>query len=59
VKRLKKLNINPNTYYLNKASFIKATAKSFDYAILEKTKQINAVKLNIPWSYLGRFGKKY
>ncbi len=42
-----------NTYYLNKASFIKATAKSFDYAILEKTKQTNAIKLNIPWSDLG------
>ena len=38
---------------LNKASFIKATAKSFDYAILEKTKQINAINLDIPWSDLG------
>ena len=44
---------NDNTYYLNKASFIKATAKSFDCAILEKTKQINAIKLDIPWSDLG------
>ena len=42
-----------NTYYLNKASFSKASAKSFDYAILEKTKKINAIKLNIPWSDLG------
>jgi mannose-1-phosphate guanylyltransferase/mannose-6-phosphate isomerase len=42
-----------NTYYLNIASFIKATAKSFDYAILEKTKHINAIKLDIPWSDLG------
>ncbi len=42
-----------NTYYLNKASFIEATAKSFDYAILEKTKQINSIKLDIPWSDLG------
>ena len=32
---------------------MKATAKSFDYAILEKTKQINAIKLDIPWSDLG------
>ena len=31
----------------------KATAKSFDYAILEKTKNINAIKLDIPWSDLG------
>jgi mannose-1-phosphate guanylyltransferase len=42
-----------NTYYLNKASFIKATAKSFDYAILEKSKHINAIKLDITWSDLG------
>ena len=34
--QLKKQNIKSNTYYLNKASFIKATAKSFDYAILRK-----------------------
>ena len=42
-----------NTYYLNKSSFVKSVEKSFDYAILEKTKQINAVKLDIPWSDLG------
>ncbi|MDC3204183.1 sugar phosphate nucleotidyltransferase [Candidatus Pelagibacter sp.] len=48
-----KAKYKANTYYLNKASFLKATAKSFDYAILEKTKQINAIKLHIPWSDLG------
>jgi mannose-1-phosphate guanylyltransferase/mannose-6-phosphate isomerase len=48
-----KAKYKSNTYYLNKASFIKATAKSFDYAILEKTKNINAIKLDIPWSDLG------
>ena len=42
-----------NVYFLNKKSFIKTKAKSFDYAILEKTKEINAIKLNIPWSDLG------
>ncbi len=42
-----------NVYYLNKKSFVKATAKSFDYAILEKIKDIYAIKLNIPWSDLG------
>jgi mannose-1-phosphate guanylyltransferase len=31
----------------------KLQQKSFDYAILEKTKQINAIKLDIPWSDLG------
>ena len=42
-----------NTYYLNRASFIKSVEKSFDHAILEKTKNINAIKLDIPWSDLG------
>ncbi len=42
-----------NVYYLNKQAFSKANSKSFDYAILEKTKEINAIKLNIPWSDLG------
>ncbi|WP_440634115.1 sugar phosphate nucleotidyltransferase [Candidatus Pelagibacter sp. HIMB1485] len=53
VTAVNKAKYNSNTYHLNKASFIKATAKSFDYAILEKTKQINAIKLDIPWSDLG------
>jgi mannose-1-phosphate guanylyltransferase/mannose-6-phosphate isomerase len=53
IKAVNKAKYNSNTYYLNKASFIKATAKSFDYAILEKTKHINAIKLDIPWSDLG------
>ncbi len=42
-----------NTYYLNKKFFSRSPSKSFDYAILEKTKDINAIKLNIPWSDLG------
>ena len=53
VTAVSKAKLKNNTYYLNKASFVKATAKSFDRAILEKTKQINAIKLNIPWSDLG------
>ena len=48
-----KARIKDNTYYLNKTAFEKATAKSFDYAILEKIKNINAIKLDIPWSDLG------
>ena len=40
-------------YYLNKVWFSKSVAKSFDYAILEKTRDINAIKLDIPWSDLG------
>ena len=53
VNAVLKAKLKDNTYYLNKASFEKTKAKSFDYAILEKTKQINAIKLDIPWSDLG------
>ena len=53
VKSVTKAKLINHTYYLNKASFIKITSKSFDYAVLEKSKQINAIKLNIPWSDLG------
>ncbi len=42
-----------NVYYLNKKSFKKIQEKSLDYAILEKSKNINGIKLNIPWSDLG------
>ena len=58
-----------NVYYLNKKSFEKNNAKSFDYAVLEKSKNLNAIKLNIQWSDLGswkeickmygRYKKKY
>ena len=53
VKAVSKAKIKNNIYYLNKIFFNKATSKSFDYAILEKTKKINAIKLDIPWSDLG------
>ena len=53
VNAVLKAKLKDNTYYLNKTSFEKATAKSFDYAILERTKHINAIKLDIPWSDLG------
>ena len=45
--------ISKNVYYLNRKSFKKIQEKSFDYAILEKSKNINGIKLNIPWSDLG------
>ena len=38
-----------NVYHLNKKSFKKIQEKSFDYAILEKSKNINGIKLNISW----------
>ena len=50
---LNKSKYTNNTYYLNKSAFIKSVEKSFDYAILEKSKNINAIKLDIPWSDLG------
>ncbi len=52
-KATTKAKYKSNVYYLNKQAFTKATAKSFDYAILEKTKDINAIRLDIPWSDLG------
>ena len=42
-----------NVYHLGKHSFNKLKEKSFDYAILEKSNNINGIKLNIPWSDLG------
>ena len=45
--------ISKNACYLNKKSFKKIQEKSFDYAILEKSKNINGIKLNIPWTDLG------
>ena len=48
-----KSTIYKNVYHLNKDSFNKLKEKSFDYAILEKSKNINGIKLNIPWSDLG------
>ena len=48
-----KSNFKNNVYYLRMSAFTKNPSKSFDYAILEKMKQINAIKLDIPWSDLG------
>jgi len=55
LQAVNKAKIKNKTYYLNKSSFKKSVEKSFDYAILEKTKQINAIKLEIPWSDLGNW----
>ena len=55
LEAINKAKIKNKTYYLNKSSFKKSVEKSFDYAILEKTKQINAIKLDIPWSDLGNW----
>ena len=42
-----------NVYYLNKRAFNKSTSNSFDNSVLEKSRNINAINLNIPWSDLG------
>ena len=55
LQAVNKAKIKNKTYYLNKSSFKKSVEKSFDYAILEKTKKINAIKLDIPWSDLGNW----
>ena len=47
--------ISKNAIYLNKKSFNKIQSRSFDHAILEKSKSINSIKLNIPWSDLGNW----
>ena len=57
LKSLNKSKFKNNTYYLNKSSFVQSVQKSFDYAILEKTKNINAIKLDIPWSDLGSWNE--
>ena len=53
LKSLKKTNQNRNIFTLNKKFFNKITPISFDYAILEKAKEINAISLNTSWSDLG------
>ncbi len=57
LKSVNRAKYKNNTYYLNKSSFVKSVEKSFDYAILEKTNQINAIKLDIPWSDLGSWNE--
>jgi len=52
-----KSKVSNNVYYLDKKSFKKIHEESFDYAILEKSKNINAIKLNIPWSDLGSWNE--
>ena len=50
-----KSKIYKNVYYLNKTSFKKSQEISFDYAILEKSKNIYGIKLNIPLTDLGNW----
>ena len=52
---VKKSKVHNNVYFLNKSSFKKTKEISFDYAILEKSKNIYGIKLNIPLSDLGNW----
>ena len=53
IESISNSKISNNVYYLEKKSFSKIKEKSFDYAILEKSKNINCIKLSLPWSDLG------
>ena len=55
LKSVLKAKFKQNTYLLNKSYFLATSAKSFDFAILEKTKNINGIKLNITWTDLGNW----
>tara|TARA_B100000282_G_scaffold296338_1_gene277943 strand:- start:1421 stop:2623 length:1203 start_codon:yes stop_codon:yes gene_type:complete len=52
-KAVHKAKYNNNIFYLNAKEFKKNKSIPFDRAILEKSQEINAIKLNIPWSDLG------
>ena len=47
LKLIQKSKYKNNTYYLNKKAFAKKISISFDYAILERTKNIFAIKLDM------------
>ena len=53
MKSVSKAKRKKNIYTLNKSFYKQTSNKSFDYAILEKTKKINAIKLDINWFDLG------
>jgi len=53
LKAVQKSKYKKSTYKLHKSSYAKAKEISFDYAILEKSKDIFGIKLNLLWSDLG------
>jgi len=53
LKSLERINQNRNVFTLNKKFFNKIIPISFDYGILEKANDINAISLNTTWSDLG------
>ena len=63
LQSIKKAKIKKNVYYLEKSSFKKVKEISFDYAILEKCKDIHCIKLTNPfidmsnWKEIWKFFK--
>jgi len=57
LKSLKKVNQNKKIFILKKKFFDKIVPISFDYAFLEKVKEINSINLNIAWSDLGSWSE--
>ena len=53
IKAINNSKFYSNTYFLKKKYFMKSPSKSFDYAILEKSNHICAIKLDMPWVDLG------
>jgi len=52
---VKKSKLNSNVYFLNKKFFQKVKEISFDYAVLEKSQDINGIKLNSSLTDLGNW----
>tara|TARA_B100000579_G_C22486109_1_gene690235 strand:- start:80 stop:733 length:654 start_codon:yes stop_codon:yes gene_type:complete len=57
IKSVSKSKLSKNIFYLDKNSFKKIKEISFDHAILEKSKNINAIKLNTSWFDLGSWSE--
>ncbi len=55
LESVRKAKFHKKVYHLNRSSFKKLKEISFDYAILEKAKNINGIKLNIPLTDLGNW----
>ncbi len=55
LKSINEAKYKKRVYYLNKKSFFSIKSISFDYAILEYTKNVNAIILNLSWSDLGNW----
>ncbi len=54
-KSISKAKFIKNLILLNKKEFLISPSNSFDYAILEKSSDINCIYLNLPWTDLGNW----